>query len=645
MLIFVNLLFLTIVHLVQGLNVTTSDANSGNPASNAGDGNATTFWHSQYSPTVVPLPHWAIVDLGADTFINGLSYLPRQDGNLNGNIGQYIIETSTNTSTWTTVTTGAFMDDNSKKYAGFSAVTARYIRITALTEAGNRGNWSSAAEFGYNAAPTSTNLGQWSPVYNQPITIAASYLLPGGNVFSFGSFKPDTFGGANGFTLSVTFNAVTGTSTQATISQTGHDMFCPGMSLDANGSAIVTGGDDASNTSINDAVTGDWIAGPLMNIPRGYQSSAALSNGQIFTIGGSWSGGRGGKNGEKYDSATNAWSLLSGALVAPMLTADAGGIFRQDNHGWLFGWKNEYVFQAGPSSAMNWYSTTGNGSQVSAGTRAAAVDSMSGIAVMYDAVAGKIFTAGGSTSYQDVDAHNETYLITIGTPPAVPTVATLTSMTYTRAFHNSVVLPNGKVFITGGQTYAVPFSDLNSIFTPELWDPVTQTFTVLPAHVVPRNYHSIALLLLDGRVYTSGGGLCGTKCGTNHPDVEIYSPSYLFTSTGELATRPVISSISATSIAVGGTLTVVTDSEISSWSLIRYGSATHTVNTDQRRAPLTPTATDGTTYTFVLPSDSGIMLPGLWMLFALNSAGVPSLAETVKVTVSEQSKVRKLELG
>jgi hypothetical protein len=64
-------------------------------------------------------------------------------------------------------------------------------------------------------------------------------------------------------------------------------------------------------------------------------------------------------------------------------------------------------------------------------------------------------------------------------------------MHYARAFANGVVLPNGKVFITGGQTYAVPFTDTNSILTPELWDPVAQTFTVLPPHLVPRNYHSI----------------------------------------------------------------------------------------------------------------------------------------------------------
>lgn len=46
---------------------------------------------------------------------------------------------------------------------------------------------------------------------------------------------------------------------------------------------------------------------------------------------------------------------------------DVPGVYRADNHGMLFGWSNAYVFQAGPSKNMNWYGTTGGGSQASAG--------------------------------------------------------------------------------------------------------------------------------------------------------------------------------------------------------------------------------------------------------------------------------------
>ena len=62
-----------------------------------------------------------------------------------------------------------------------------------------------------------------------------------------------------------------------------------------------------------------------MNIARGYAAQCTVSTGASFTIGASWSGGQGGKNGELYDPASNTWGLLSGAPVAPMLTADAAG--------------------------------------------------------------------------------------------------------------------------------------------------------------------------------------------------------------------------------------------------------------------------------------------------------------------------------
>ena len=50
----------------------------------------------------------------------------------------------------------------------------------------------------------------------------------------------------------------------------------------------------------------------------------------------------------------------------------------------------------------------------------------------------------------------------------------------------------------------------------------------------PRNYHSVAVLLPDGTVFSGGGGLCGS-CATNHPDGQIFYPPYLFNADGSLA--------------------------------------------------------------------------------------------------------------
>lgn len=96
-----------------------------------------------------------------------------------------------------------------------------------------------------------------------------------------------------------------------------------------------------------------------------------------------------------------------------MLTKDAGGAFRNDNHAWLFAWTGNSVFQAGPSSAMNWYNVSGSGSWKAAGTRASDPDSMCGNAVMFDAVNGLILTAGGSPSYENSYSTTNAHLIKI----------------------------------------------------------------------------------------------------------------------------------------------------------------------------------------------------------------------------------------
>ena len=54
------------------------------PAANAIDGDQDTIWHTAWSGAdVPPLPHQITVTFGGDTLtINGLTYLPRQDGAL-----------------------------------------------------------------------------------------------------------------------------------------------------------------------------------------------------------------------------------------------------------------------------------------------------------------------------------------------------------------------------------------------------------------------------------------------------------------------------------------------------------------------------------------------------------------------------------
>ncbi|KAI1496159.1 hypothetical protein F5X99DRAFT_425048 [Biscogniauxia marginata] len=611
------------------------------------DGNPDTFWHTRYTPTNAPLPHWIQIDMQKSYVVNGLTYLPRQDNGSNGNIGQHNITLSDDGTTWSEpVQYGTYENDKTSKTTFFSRATARYVRLTAQTEAQGQDNpWSSAAEITVYSpdatldsaqfAPPPTSQGQWDVTIAMPIVPVAGALTESGDVIFWSAYLPDTFGGGSGQTETSIWTPSSQSVTERLVTNTQHDMFCPGISLDANGRIVVTGGNDNKKTSIYDPSSLGWEAAAPLNIGRGYQSSATLADGRIFTIGGSWSGGRGGKNGEIYNSASNTWTLLPGCEVSPMLTNDAqdsGGVYRSDNHAWLFAYKSNSIFQAGPSRNMNWYNVSGSGSWTAAGTRASDTDSMCGDATMFDAVNGLILTAGGSPDYQNSDATPNAHLIQLGAVNARPAVTALPPMSHARAFANAVALPDGRVLVVGGQARAEPFTDTTPVFAAELFDPATRTWSAMADAAVPRTYHSVALLLPDATVVSGGGGLCGRGCPQNHPDLQVFSPPYLFAADGTRAARPVIGAVSARSLAPGATFAVtVTGGTIEAFSLVRYGSATHTVNTDQRRVPLEVDARVGTLYTLTLPGDAGVLIPGYWMLFAIDEAGVPSEAATIKV--------------
>lgn len=142
--------------------------------------------------------------------------------------------------------------------------------------------------------------GQWGPIIKFPLVPAAAFLMhDSGNVLTFSSNQYNQFGGMGGQTATAIWDANSGAVSEMTVTNTKHDMFCPGMSFDFNGNAIITGGDDYQKTSSYNPSTGQWTAEAEMKIGRGYQASATCSDGRIFTIGGSWSGGRGNKNGGK----------------------------------------------------------------------------------------------------------------------------------------------------------------------------------------------------------------------------------------------------------------------------------------------------------------------------------------------------------
>ena len=67
---------------------------------------------------------------------------------MNGRIGRYEVYVSDSPSTWgTAVASGTFADTSTQKVVPFGAVrSGRYVRLRALSEAGDRGPWTTVAD-------------------------------------------------------------------------------------------------------------------------------------------------------------------------------------------------------------------------------------------------------------------------------------------------------------------------------------------------------------------------------------------------------------------------------------------------------------------------------------------------------------------
>ena len=86
--------------------------------------------------------------MGKTNQIGGFTYLPRQDGLLNGVVEKYRFETSTDNVIWTTnISAGSFaniQNNPSLQELSFAPVNARYFRFTSLQAIWNSGGTSAA---------------------------------------------------------------------------------------------------------------------------------------------------------------------------------------------------------------------------------------------------------------------------------------------------------------------------------------------------------------------------------------------------------------------------------------------------------------------------------------------------------------------
>ena len=227
-------------------------------------------------------------------------------------------------------------------------------------------------------------------------------------------------------------------------------------------------------------------------------------------------------------------------------------------------------------------------------------------------------SAGKSVDPDDIVLPSVATTYVLDMNQASPAWRTVASMRFARTYHTLTVLPDGSVVATGGGPTTAPLDTANAIRQAELWDPIGETWITMAAMNAPRLYHSEALLMPDGRVVVMGSG----RFDDNHVpqdqyNGEFFSPPYLFK-----GPRPIIGSAPST-IAFGSVFTIGTPdaARISKVSLIRSGSTTHAINMSQRFVPLS----------FTAAANSKIATPGNYMLFVVDTNGVPSIAAQVRL--------------
>ena len=218
-----------------------------------------------------------------------------------------------------------------------------------------------------------------------------------------------------------------------------------------------------------------------------------------------------------------------------------------------------------------------------------------------------------------------TYVLDMTQP--TPAWRQTASMAFSRDFHTLTILPDGKVLVTGGGRTIGATDVANAILPAEMWDPSTEKWTTIASMHSPRLYHSTAVLLPDGRVLITGGGrnAGGAQPATDQLSAEMYYPPYLFK-----GPRPTIASAPST-LQYGQAFAVQTPdaSRIAKVTLLRLSAVTHALNWNQRYLPLAFTTGNGS-LSVTAPANANLAPPGYYMLFIVDTNGIPSVAAMLK---------------
>jgi hypothetical protein len=260
------------------------------------------------------------------------------------------------------------------------------------------------------------------------------------------------------------------------------------------GQVLIAGGytgrnNAAAGAEIYDADAGTFAAAGAMGTPRYGHTATLLSDGKVLLAGGWDSRGEYLSSTEIYDPQSGAFEAAAamtqpraGHVAVPLDDGRvllAGGV----STGWTFLASAELY-----DPATREFTSTGSMTVPRENHAAARMPD------------GRVLVSGGHTGRgRAVTIHDGAEIY----DPASGTFSSTGSMGIRRHKHDAVLLPDGRVLVTGGSDER----DANGLYSSaELYDPATAVFTATGAMNVPRYKHErSSVVLQNGLVLVAGG--------------------------------------------------------------------------------------------------------------------------------------------
>ncbi len=465
---------------------------------------------------------------------------------------------------------------------------------------------------------------------------------------------------------------------------TPHEIFCSGHVLLEDGTVLFAGGHLFDNVGTYDTttynpVTREFVLRSGMRERRWYPTCLNLPNRRVLILSGTYTDMSG---VDKRNPFVEVWMNELGPTRTGTYVTDVPEAQRRTDRYYPFAFVDPtdgnpivlasgipedsdgiYPYAVEPNMKLDLDSWTWRPyASLQAGVENIRLDYPS--ALMIDGV---IIRSGGSKLgvNSGVAYHASRQVLTCNlrsfNPSAAWTVAP--QMVLGRKNHTLTALPDGKVLAMGGNLYhqygqisgpeTNDFSD-NERSAPEIWDPSrpTEPWRLLrkPSPDIGRGYHSTALLLPDARVIVAGGEYEFQQAYTGQPNIvnqkrtaQIFSPPYGGLDNWQ-QTRPMILKPSQTRVLGYDEDFIVrikkqANRSISKVTLIGLGSTTHGYNMNQTVVFLNKTTlpVNSNTLRLTTPGSPKEATPGYYMMFVVDSAGIPSVAEIIQLKDWEKS--------